>query len=78
MTATTIKVPTELRDRLNAEARSAGVTAAQVIEQLFAERARADRFRAMRAARDAMTPPERAELLRERQHAEAAALADLP
>ena len=77
MTATTIKVSTELRDRLNAEAKRSGMTAAGVIEQLLAERARADRFRAIRDARDAMTPEQRADLKRERDFFEAASLADL-
>jgi hypothetical protein len=77
MTATTIKVSMELRDRLNAEAKSSGMTAAQVIEQLLAERAQADRFRAIRAARDAMTPEQRAELAGERGGFEAASVADL-
>ena len=77
MTATTIKVSTELRDRLNAEARRSGMTAAEVIEQLLAERARADRFRAIRDARDAMTPEQRADLASEREAFEAASIADL-
>ena len=77
MTATTIKVSTDLRDRLNDEAKRSGMTAAQVIEQLLAERARAARFRAIREARDAMTPEQRADLERERAAFEAAYLADL-
>ena len=77
MSATTIKVSTQLRDELNAEAKRSGKTAAQVIEQLLAERARADRFRAIRAARDAMTADQRAELERERSVFEAASIADL-
>ncbi len=77
MTATTIKVSTQLRDQLNAEARRSGMTAAQVIEQLLAERARANRFRAIRDARDAMTPHQRAGLERERDAFEAASLANL-
>ena len=50
MPATTIKVSSELRDRLNAEARRANTTVAGVIEGLVAERERAERFRAMREA----------------------------
>ena len=53
------------------------MTAAQVIEQLLAERARANRFRAIRDARDAMTPHQRAGLERERDAFEAASLANL-
>ncbi len=78
MTATTIKVSSELRDRLNAEAKSSGMTAAQVIDQLLAERARANRFQAIRDARDAMTPQQLADLERERAEFEVASLADLP
>ena len=76
-TATTIKVSTELRDRLNVEAKRSGMTAAQVIEQLLAERARANRFRAIRETRDAMTPEQRGDLERERNAFEAASIADL-
>ena len=50
MPATTIKVPSELRDRLNAEARRGNTTVAAVIEALIAERERAERFAAMREA----------------------------
>ena len=60
VTATTIKVPSELRDRLNAEARRTGGTVAGVIEQLFAESERVERFHQMRLARDRMTADERA------------------
>lgn len=53
MAGTTIKVSTELRDRLNTEARRAGVTAAQVIEALFEKRDRLERFEEIRRARAA-------------------------
>lgn len=53
MAATTVKVSTELRDRLNAEARRTGMTAAQVIEALFAQRDRLERFEQIRRARAA-------------------------
>jgi predicted DNA-binding protein len=66
MTSTTIKVPSDLRDRLNAEAKREGKTVAGVIEGLLESQARADRFRAIRAARDRMTPAERADLEAER------------
>jgi len=78
MVATTIKVPSELRDKLNAEARSRDTTVAGVIEHLIAERDRAERFRRMRAERAALTPSQRAELAAEYTNAEAAAVADLP
>lgn len=35
MATTTIKVPTELRDRINRDARARGVTAAGLIERLL-------------------------------------------
>ena len=59
MPATTIKVPSELRDRLNEEARRANTTVAAVIESLVAERERAERFRAMR---EAMADADRSEI----------------
>lgn len=62
MTATTIKVPVELRDRLNSEAREAGLTVAGVIERLLAARDRAALYEQMRAERARMTPDERVEL----------------
>lgn len=62
MTATTIKVPAELRDRLNREARAEGGTVASVIENLFEERDRAELFRRMREDRAALTAEQRAEL----------------
>ncbi|HBS73441.1 MAG: hypothetical protein CMF56_02190 [Leifsonia sp.] len=77
MVATTIKVPGELRDKLNAEARSRGTTVAGVIEHLIAERDRAERFRRMRAERAALAPSQRAELVTEYTDVEAAAVADL-
>lgn len=51
MPATTIKVPSELRDRLNSEARESGNTVATVIERLLADRDRVERFRRIRQAR---------------------------
>lgn len=60
MTATTIKVPSELRDRLNAEAHRTGATVAGVIEHLFAESQRVERFRQIRLARDSMSDDDRA------------------
>ena len=47
MGATTIKVPTELRDRINSEARAGGLTAAGLIAKLLDERQRAARFAAL-------------------------------
>jgi predicted transcriptional regulator len=65
MPATTIKVPSELRDRLNAEARKSNATVATVIEALIAERDRVERFRVMRAERATVKPEERAAFGRE-------------
>jgi predicted transcriptional regulator len=65
MPATTIKVPSELRDRLNAEARKSNATVATVIEALIAERDRVERFRVIRAERATVTPEERASFDRE-------------
>jgi|GEM_PF-482857 Ribbon-helix-helix protein, copG family. len=62
VSATTIKVPSELRDRLNAEARGSGVTVAAVIERLLEDRERASLFEQMRVDRARMTDAERAEL----------------
>ncbi|MCY7300452.1 MAG: ribbon-helix-helix protein, CopG family [Ilumatobacteraceae bacterium] len=62
MTSTTIKVPSELRDRLNAEARKEGRTVAEVIEKLLQERGRAERFRAIREFRATQTPEQMADL----------------
>ena len=77
MTSTTIKVPSDLRDRLNAEARKEGRTVAEVIEKLLLERGRAERFRAIREFRATQTPEQMAEYLAE--HEELASLdAPLP
>ena len=62
MAATTIKVPSELRDRLNAEARDAGSTVAAVIQGLLESRERAELFRRMRAEREQLSAADRAEL----------------
>jgi hypothetical protein len=61
-TATTIKVSADLRDRLNAEARKAGCTVAEVIEKLLLERERAERFRAIREFRSTQSPEQVADL----------------
>lgn len=54
MASTTIKVPVELRDRINRDARQRGVTAAALIERLldaYEQRQRMESFgRAVRAA----------------------------
>jgi macrodomain Ter protein organizer (MatP/YcbG family) len=63
--STTIKVPSALRDRLNEQARSEGVTVAQVIERLLREAERAERFRAMRAAWNGQSPAELDEYMAE-------------
>jgi predicted transcriptional regulator len=77
MPATTIKVPSELRDRLNAEARKSNATVATVIETLIAERDRVDRFRVMRAERGTVTPEERVAFDREDADWESVAIQSL-
>lgn len=59
--SSTIKVSTDLRDRLNARARNQGVTVAQSIERLLAHSERAEFFAVMRAQYAAMSPDDRAE-----------------
>jgi predicted transcriptional regulator len=59
--ATTIKVPEDLRDRLNARARAADLTVAQVLEKLIAADERAARWEAIRQARARTTPAQWAE-----------------
>ncbi|WP_058234736.1 ribbon-helix-helix protein [Devriesea agamarum] len=46
MGMTTIKVPTELRDRVNRDAQEQGVTAAGLIEALLDEHERGQRMKA--------------------------------
>lgn len=75
--ATTIKVPEDLRDRLNARARASDLTVAQVIEHLIAADDRAERFRAIKAARARMTPAQWAEYDAETQMWERASNEDL-
>ena len=75
--ATTIKVPEDLRDRLNARARTAGSTVAEVIERLIAAEERADRFRAIKEARDLTTPAQWAEYAKEDELWEQASNEDL-
>lgn len=54
MTSTTIKVPVELRDRINRDARQRGVTAAALIEGLLDASERRQRMEAFgRAVRGA-------------------------
>lgn len=65
MTATTIKIDSELRDQLNAEARARGVPVGSVVEQLWQAWQREQRFAAIRAAMSAASEAER-----ERWHAE--------
>lgn len=75
--ATTIKVPEELRDRLNAEARASGGTVADVIESLLADRERSELFRRMRDERARLTAAECAEVEAEYRLWEGAAGEDL-
>lgn len=50
MATTTIKVPTELRDRISASARSRGTSAAGLLAELLDEHERTERFAAVKAA----------------------------
>jgi hypothetical protein len=75
--ATTIKVPEDLRDRLNARARAAELTVAEVIEKLIEADERAARWEAIRQARARMTPAQWAEYDEETQIWERAANEDL-
>lgn len=50
MTATTIKVSQELRDRIARQAADRGLTAAELLAQLLDERDRQARLEAVRAA----------------------------
>ena len=75
--ATTIKVPEDLRDRLNARARAADLTVAEVIEKLIEADERAARWEAFRQARARMTPAQWAEYDEETQLWERAANEDL-
>jgi hypothetical protein len=75
--ATTIKVPEDLRDRLNARARAADLTVAEVIEKLIEADERAARWEAIRQARARMTPAQWAEYDEETQLWQRAANEDL-
>jgi hypothetical protein len=75
--ATTIKVPEDLRDRLNARARASDLTVAEVIEKLIEADERAARWEAIRQARARMTPAQWAEYDEETQLWERAANEDL-
>ncbi len=50
MSVTTIKLTTDLRDRLNTEARKRGVSAGSFVEELLDAWVREQRFAAMRTA----------------------------
>lgn len=58
MTMTTIKVDSDLRDRINDAARTRGVTAGALLRDVFGRWDREQRFAAIREAM-ARTPPER-------------------
>ncbi|WP_395638817.1 ribbon-helix-helix protein, CopG family [Pseudolysinimonas sp.] len=75
--ATTIKVPEDLRDRLNARARASDSTVADVIERLIAADERAERFRAIKEAMARSTPAQWAEYREETQLWDRAANEDL-
>jgi hypothetical protein len=53
---TTIKVPTELRDRISASARSRATTAAGLLTGLLDEHERAERFAAVKAVYARLSP----------------------
>ncbi|MFT0846898.1 DNA mismatch repair protein MutS [Actinomycetaceae bacterium L2_0104] len=59
MTATTIKVPSELRDRLKAEAARQGHTLAEHLEMLLDEEARRQQFKQLREQIAENPPDER-------------------
>ncbi len=63
MAMTTIKIDSDLRDRLNGAAREQGVTAGSFVELLFERWLRDQRFAAMREAM-ARTPEDLAESYR--------------
>lgn len=77
MAGTTIKVPEELRDRLNARARDAGVTVAEVIARLIKQQERAERWEAIRLAMERTTPAQWADYREETRMWEAASDEDL-
>jgi hypothetical protein len=56
MATTTIKVSTELRDRISASARSRGTTAAGLLTELLNEHERAQRFAAVKSAYARLSP----------------------
>jgi hypothetical protein len=58
---TTIKVPKALRERISLDAAKEGVSAAQLIATMLAERERGARFRAVRAAYETADDAYRAE-----------------
>ena len=55
MTATTIKLPSEVRDRLNEAAHAERLTAGSFVERLLASYLREQRFRRLREAMAAST-----------------------
>lgn len=63
---TTIKVPTELRDRLRRHADRGSRTLAQHIDLLLDLEDREERFASMRSAMARMTPAQRASYQQER------------
>lgn len=65
MAVTTIKIDTELRDALNAEARRQGTTAGSVVQQLWENWLREQRFVAIREAMATTGEDELADYARE-------------
>jgi hypothetical protein len=67
MPMTTIKVTTEVRDRLNAQARRAGVTVGQLLDVLVAEREIQEFFDGIAADIDGTAPPTKGAIAAETQ-----------
>jgi predicted transcriptional regulator len=65
MTATTIKVSTELRDRLNAVAAAQGLTAGSLVEKIFEDWLWQQQVETAIRQMRSMTPEEKAEYLAE-------------
>jgi len=65
MTATTIKVSTELRDRLNAAAEEQGLTAGSMVEKILDDWLWRQKVELAKQQMRSMTPEEKAEYLAE-------------
>lgn len=65
MTATTIKVSSDLRDRINAVAAEQGLTAGSLVEKLFEDWLWRQKVELAKRQMRSMTPEEKAEYLAE-------------